>query len=67
MNPVLVIQGLTAAIQLAQQLYQDYEAGKVVLSATDAQAIKDQLAQAKAISDQITPIVDAALDAASKQ
>jgi hypothetical protein len=67
MDPITVITGLTQAIALAKQLYDDYEAGKAVLSLQDAQAIKAQLIQAQTITEQLTPLVDAALDAASKK
>lgn len=67
MDPVSVISAITAAVQLGQQLYSDYEQGKVVLSATDAQAVKDALTQAEAATAALRPLVDQALDAASKQ
>lgn len=67
MEAAVVIEGLTAAIKLAQQLYADYQSGKAVVNATDLQTIRDQLAQAKALSDQFTPLVDASLDAAAKR
>lgn len=67
MDPITVITGLTQAIALAKQLYDDYEAGRAVLSATDAASIKEQLIQAQTLTAQLTPLVDAALAAASKQ
>lgn len=67
MDPITVITGLTAAIQLAEKLYADYQAGKVVLSLQDAQAIRAQLIQAQTISAQLTPLVDAALAEAAKR
>ena len=67
MDPVTVITGLTAAIQLAEKLYEDYQAGKVVLSLQDAQAIKAQLIQAQEMTAKLTPLVDAALEAAASR
>ena len=67
MNPVLIIQGLTAAIQAAQTLYADYQAGKVVLSNSDAAAVHQALLDAEAATAALRVQVDDALDAASKQ
>ena len=65
MDPITVVNTLTAAVQLAQQLYADYNAGKVILSTSDAQAVHDALLQAKAATSALRPLVDAALDAAA--
>lgn len=67
MDPITIISTATAAIQALNTLYQDYSAGRVVLSETDAAAVHDALVQAEAATAALRPLVDAALDAASKQ
>lgn len=67
MDPITVIATATAAIQALNTLYQDYQAGRVVLSETDAAAVHAALMQAEAATAALRPLVDAALDAASKQ
>lgn len=49
------------------ELYADYQAGRVVLAASDAKAVHAALLDAIAATDALRPQVDAALDAASKR
>jgi hypothetical protein len=66
MDAVLVIKGLTAAVEAAQALYNDYQAGRTVLSESDAQAVHQALLDAEAATAALRPIVDDALDRAAK-
>lgn len=65
MDPVTIITALTAAAKAAMELYNDYQAGKVILSETDAQAVHAALLQAEAATAALRPLVDASLDAAA--
>lgn len=67
MDALAVIQALTAATNLAMQLYDQYQAGQVVLSETDAKAVHDALTKAQAATANLRPLVDAALAAAAAQ
>lgn len=62
-----IIQIAQAGIKGLTDLYAAYEAGKAVLSETDLAKIKATLAQAQALTNELAPKVDAALDAASKR
>lgn len=66
MSVIAIIEALTAAAKAAEALYSDYEAGKIVLSATDAQAVHQALLQAEAATAALRPMVDEALLEASQ-
>lgn len=65
MGAAEVISALNAAVTLAMNLYQDYEAGRVILNETDARAVHAALVRAQAATAQLRPLVDAALAAAA--
>lgn len=65
MDPITIIATLNAAVQLAMTLYGDYQAGRVILSETDAKAVHDALVKAQAATANLRPLVDAALAAAA--
>lgn len=65
MDALAIIQALTAATNLAMQLYGQYQAGQVVLSETDAKAVHDALVKAQEATANLRPLVDAALAAAA--
>lgn len=67
MDPLTIIAGLTAATKAAMELYQQYEAGKVVLSQQDAQLVHEALVNAEAATALLRVQVDAALDAAANR
>lgn len=62
-----IIEGAAAGIKALVDLYDQYEAGQVVLSQTDLAQIKATLATSQALTAKLAPQVDAALDAASKR
>lgn len=62
-----IITAAEAGIKALIDLYGQYEAGQAVLNQTDLAQIKATLAAAQALTDQLQPKVDAALDAASKR
>lgn len=65
MDPITIIATLDAAVKLAMTLYGDYQAGRVILSETDAKAVHDALVKAQAATANLRPLVDAALAAAA--
>lgn len=65
MDPLEIIAAIEAATKLGMELYNDYQAGRVVLSETDAKAVHDALAKAQAATANLRPLVDAALAAAA--
>jgi hypothetical protein len=67
MGAIAVIEALTEAAKAGMELYQQYEAGKIVLSETDANAVHQALLAAEAATAALRPMVDAALDAAAKK
>ena len=66
MDPVSIINALTAAAEAGMQLYSDYQQGKTILSATDAQSVHEALLKAEATTAALRQQVDAALEAAAK-
>lgn len=62
-----IIATATAAIQALKTLYDDYQAGKVALSETQVAQVHQNLLDAEAATASLRPVVDAALEAASKQ
>lgn len=66
MDPITIISTLEAAVKAGIDLYNEYEAGRVVLSETDLTKIKAALASSQALTAALAPKVDAALDAAAK-
>lgn len=65
MGALEVIATLNAAVKLAMDLYGDYQAGRVILSETDAAAVHAALVKAQAATANLRPLVDAALSAAA--
>ena len=65
MDPITIITTAEAAIKLLMDLYGDYQAGKVILSETDAKAAHDALVKAQQTTANLRPLVDAALAAAA--
>lgn len=67
MDPTEIIAIIQGAISIFNSVSTLIAEGRVVLSATDAQQIKDALAKAEAATDAIRPVVDAALDEAAQE
>ena len=67
MNPVLIIEALTAAAKAAKDLFDAIEQGREVINEQDAQAIHEKLLEAEAATAILRPKVDAALQAASQR
>lgn len=67
MDPITIITALEAAVKAGMDLYNEYEAGNVIINETDLTKIKASLAAAQELTKQLQPKVDAALDAASKR
>lgn len=64
--PATIIATATVAIQALKALYADYQAGKVALSETEVAQVHQNLLDAEAATAAFRPVVDAALEAASK-
>jgi hypothetical protein len=67
MSAELIIQLVTLAAKLIAGITDDIVKGKTVMSETDAKRIKAALAENQAATIAMRPVVDAALDAASKR
>lgn len=65
MPVAVILQILEALASIAAQVAPLIQQGETVLSATDAQAIRDALAKAEAATATVRPAVDAALAAAA--
>lgn len=65
MGALEIIAAIEAATKLGMELYADYQAGRVVLSETDAAAVHAALVKAQETTANLRPLVDAALSAAA--
>lgn len=65
MDPLTIIAALEAAAKAGIELYDAYQAGKVILSEKDAAAVHAKLVEVQAVTANLRPLVDAALSAAA--
>lgn len=67
MDPTLIIKLLLLGASLVKEGIDFFEKSKATLSETDRAKIKAALTEAQEMTKNLRPIVDAALDEASKQ